>query len=141
MQITCNDTSNALHALYTSLLHYTGWKRQRQHRHSDLCQRGPQRLLPVLPGPVPQHLGGCDRAARQRQHLGRQCGPGPSPGAADSNPGRLLFRRRGPVPYDPVVSCLDRLVGLVVKASASRAEDPGFESRLRRDFFGVESYQ
>ena len=35
----------------------------------------------------------------------------------------------------------DRLVGLVVKASASRAEDPGFESRLRRVFFGVESYQ
>ena len=31
-------------------------------------------------------------------------------------------------------SCLHRLVGLVVKASASRAEDPGFESRLRRDF-------
>ena len=27
------------------------------------------------------------------------------------------------------------------KASASRAEDPGFESRLRRDLFGVESYQ
>ena len=34
-----------------------------------------------------------------------------------------------------------RLVGLVVKASASRAEDPGFDSRLRRDFFGVESHQ
>ena len=34
-----------------------------------------------------------------------------------------------------------RSVGLVVKASASRAEDPGFESRLRRDVFGVESYQ
>ena len=34
-----------------------------------------------------------------------------------------------------------RLVGLVVKASASRAEGPGFKSRLRRDFFGVESYQ
>ena len=34
-----------------------------------------------------------------------------------------------------------RLAGLVVKASASRAEGPGFESRLRRDFFGVESYQ
>ena len=29
-----------------------------------------------------------------------------------------------------------RLVGLVVKASASRVEDAGFESRLRRDFFG-----
>ena len=28
-----------------------------------------------------------------------------------------------------------RLVGLVVKASASRAEDPGFESCLHRDFF------
>ena len=27
------------------------------------------------------------------------------------------------------------------KASALTAEDPGFESRLRRDFFGVESYQ
>ena len=34
-----------------------------------------------------------------------------------------------------------RLVGLVVKASTSRAEDPGFESHLRWDFFGVESYQ
>ena len=32
---------------------------------------------------------------------------------------------------------LSHLVGLVVKASASRAEDSGFES----DFFGVESYQ
>ena len=31
---------------------------------------------------------------------------------------------------------LDRLGGLVVKASASRAEDPGFESRLHRDFSG-----
>ena len=27
------------------------------------------------------------------------------------------------------------------KASASRAGDPGFKSRLRRDFFGVESHQ
>ena len=35
----------------------------------------------------------------------------------------------------------DRLVGLVVKASPSRAEDPGFESRLRRDLSGIESYQ
>ena len=34
------------------------------------------------------------------------------------------------------------LVGLVVKASASSAEDPGLDSRLRRgDFFRVESYQ
>ena len=36
---------------------------------------------------------------------------------------------------------LYRLVGLVVKASAYRAEGLGFESRLRLDFFGVESYQ
>ena len=34
-----------------------------------------------------------------------------------------------------------RLVGLVVKASASRAGDPEFESHLHRDFSGVESYQ
>ena len=38
-------------------------------------------------------------------------------------------------------SSLNRLGGLVVKASASRAEDPGFEFLLRRDFSGVESYQ
>ena len=31
---------------------------------------------------------------------------------------------------------LHRLAGLVGKASASGAEDPGFESRLRRDFSG-----
>ena len=43
-------------------------------------------------------------------------------------------QRGGPQPGN-------RLVGLVVKASASRAEDHGFEFRLRRDFFGVESYQ
>ena len=30
------------------------------------------------------------------------------------------------------------LIGLVVKASASRVEDPGFESRLHQDFFGVD---
>ena len=31
---------------------------------------------------------------------------------------------------------LDHLGGLVVKTSALRAEDPGFASRLRRDFSG-----
>ena len=35
----------------------------------------------------------------------------------------------------------NRLAGLVAKASTSRADGPGFESRLRRDFSGVESYQ
>ena len=41
-----------------------------------------------------------------------------------------------------MLSCdVNHLGGLVVTVSASRAEGPGFESRLRRDFFGVESYQ
>ena len=43
--------------------------------------------------------------------------------------------------YMLFVSHWDHLIGLVVKASALRVEDPGFESRLRRDFSGVESYQ
>ena len=34
----------------------------------------------------------------------------------------------------------DRLVGLVVKAFVSRAEDPGFESRLRRENFSGSSH-
>ena len=32
-----------------------------------------------------------------------------------------------------------RLAGLVGEAPSSGAEDPGFESRLRRDFSGVDS--
>ena len=36
----------------------------------------------------------------------------------------------------PPFNVKDRLDGLVVKASFSREEDPGFESRLRRDFSG-----
>ena len=35
-----------------------------------------------------------------------------------------------------IIIIYDHLVGLVVKASASGAEDPWFESRLRRDFSG-----
>ena len=35
-----------------------------------------------------------------------------------------------------VTRSVDCLGSLVVKASASRAEDPGLESRLRRDFSG-----
>ena len=37
-------------------------------------------------------------------------------------------------------SLANRLVGLVVKASASRVEDPGYESRLRRVFFPGSSH-
>ena len=47
---------------------------------------------------------------------------------------------RSKVLSHPVTVCLlttgTASLGLVVKASASGAEDPGFESRLRRDFPG-----
>ena len=41
-----------------------------------------------------------------------------------------VFVSTGPCPS----SVVHRLVGLQVKASNSRAEEPGFESRLRLDF-------
>ena len=44
-------------------------------------------------------------------------------------------RSGGPMLLSCIPVGIYRLVGLVVKASASRAEDPGFESRLRWDFF------
>ena len=40
-----------------------------------------------------------------------------------------------------LVNVGDRLAGLVVKASSSGAENPGFESHLRPDFSGFESHQ
>ena len=43
----------------------------------------------------------------------------------------LTLQRQAPSMVNTTVS-INRLVGLVVKASASRTEDPGFESRLRR---------
>ena len=43
---------------------------------------------------------------------------------------------RLPAMVDPILD----LVGPVVSASASRAEHPGFESRVRRDYSWVESY-
>ena len=46
-----------------------------------------------------------------------------------------------PFPIRQLMHAVYRLVGLVVKASASRAEGSGFDSRMSRDFFGVESYQ
>ena len=53
------------------------------------------------------------------------------------------FRRRNACRLGIVLCRVDvhRLVGLVVNSSAPRAEDPGFDSRLRWDFSGVESYQ
>ena len=52
----------------------------------------------------------------------------------DTGHGEGEGRTRGPPPSGHL------LVGLVVQVSASRAEGPGFESSLCRDFFGVESY-
>ena len=40
-----------------------------------------------------------------------------------------------------VVAVVVVVVVFVVDAPSSRAGDPGFESRSRRDVFGVESYQ
>ena len=45
------------------------------------------------------------------------------------------------LPFSNSPSSTDRLVGLVVKASCSRVEDPRFKSHLHRDFSWVESYQ
>ena len=47
----------------------------------------------------------------------------------------LLFHTAD-VAVHELLSFPDRLAGLVVKASASGTEDPGFESRLRLDFSG-----
>ena len=56
---------------------------------------------------------------------------------------RFIFKRENSYLEDVIKNAFDigfrsddRLGGQVVKASASRAEDPGFESRLRRDFSG-----
>ena len=48
-----------------------------------------------------------------------------------SVPETRLIRTASPTHYP-----LDHLGGLVVKVSASRVEDPGFESRLRQNFSG-----
>ena len=52
-------------------------------------------------------------------------------------PGGLSLSR---MLHIPRLSSEDRLVGLVVKASASGAEDPGFVSRLRRGDFSGSSH-
>ena len=49
---------------------------------------------------------------------------------------QMVTRKPSCVVEQSTVVLVDRLVGLVVKASASGAEDPGFKSRLQRDFLG-----
>ena len=61
-------------------------------------------------------------------HLGSRRDPNPQ----SLDCGRRCCRRTDRTHLQPS----DRLDGLVVKAPASRAEDPGFESRLRRNFSG-----
>ena len=48
--------------------------------------------------------------------------------------GQANFQNKNGHKLNLDLSVRDHLVGLVVKASASRAKDPGLESRLRRDF-------
>ena len=69
--------------------------------------------------------------------------PGKKSRVSDQNGVPLLYimleirhSGREPSKYAAISPGSDRLGGLVVKASASRAEDQGFESRLRRDFSG-----
>ena len=45
-------------------------------------------------------------------------------------------KKKNMMKIDSTVTERYHFVGLVVKASASRTEDPGFESRSRRDFSG-----
>ena len=54
----------------------------------------------------------------------------------ESDPVVLGKARKPTIHLHAVFYEKDCLVGLVVKAYASRAEDPEFESRLRRDFPG-----
>ena len=54
----------------------------------------------------------------------------------DSADGVGVCRLQSIVAFFVSLCFVYRLVGLVVKASASRAEDLGFKSRLRRDFSG-----
>ena len=65
--------------------------------------------------------------------------PRPTPHTREYQPIHIRivqFHHSRPIPQHKY-----RLVGLVVKASTLRAQDSRFESRLRRDFSGVESYQ
>ena len=66
--------------------------------------------------------------------------PAPSPGPETHQHVAGTLTDSGPLTGSLVTANLVcgpyRLVGLVVKASSSGAEDPGFESRLRRDFSG-----
>ena len=67
------------------------------------------------------------------------CLPG-SPGQQDRPWLSVSFASTPPASHrscQPLSLPGGRLVGLVVKASTSRAKGPGFESRLRRDFSGL----
>ena len=68
-------------------------------------------------------------ACQMRVHLLRCHRP-------DGRSVRNLHRERETWVSNFVSTSRDRLVGLVVKASASRAADPGFGSRLRQDLSG-----
>ena len=71
-----------------------------------------------------------------------QCSTGPASPSPDTSPLASPRSSAGTQAVVIVVFVLmDRLVGLVVKASALRVEDPGFKSHLCWDFSGVKLYQ
>ena len=83
------------------------------------------------------------RLMPQNQPSGRGLLPSPTAWSPDQHHAAMLADVSRPIlgrawgfRQLPVLTQGDRLGGLVVKASASRAEGPGFESRLRRDFSG-----
>ena len=82
-------------------------------------------------------------SARRDCFGGLSCNVTLSSAVAPRLRGKVRGDPEAPLRSDVLVGLViqDRLVGLVVKASASRVEDPGFESRLGRDFSGVESCQ
>ena len=102
-------------------------------------------VLPVSSEQEPNRavcVGFCRKTHRRRNRRKRKVGRRveEKPQTAKEIAKRMRMEKRL-VGIIVTIFIVDRLVGPVVKASASRAEGPGFESRLRRDFFGVESYQ
>ena len=71
-----------------------------------------------------------------RIHSQHPVGPAVSDIRCKVSTGLLVRRPYLTVARHVLAPQYNRLVGLVVKVSTSGAEDPGYESRLRRDFSG-----
>ena len=105
---------------------------------AGVCGHGVERRLCVLGDVGAGRRGHLPRAARHTP----LAVPGFSLGGHwTALTGHVLVSCCARVFVGRLVSLLNsRLVGLVVKASTSRAEDPGFDSRLRRGEFSGSSH-